>query len=135
MVERRNQIAHGSDISDILDISALEPYLLFLGKYCQAVFEILSKEIIKQESIHKLKKIKRVIKVINSSILAFEIENKTIRVGDSLIIETVDGDFYKTSILSIQLDNQSYPDIEIADKREIGVKVDCRIKQNQSFYI
>jgi RiboL-PSP-HEPN len=135
LVERRNQIAHGSDISDILDISALEPYLRFLEKYCQAVFEILNKEIIKQESIHKLRKITKVIKVINNSILAFEIENKTIRVGDSLIVETVDGDFYKTSILSIQLNNQSYQEIEIADKREIGVKVDCRIKENQSFYI
>jgi hypothetical protein len=73
--------------------------------------------------------------VFNNSILAFEIENKTIRVGDSLIIETVDGDFCKTSILSIQLDNQSYPEIEIVDKRQIGIKVDYRIKQNQSFYI
>ena len=135
LVERRNQIAHGSDISDILDISALEPYLRFLEKYCQAVFEILDKEIIKQESIYKLEKITRVIKVINNSILAFEIENKTIRVGDRLIIETVDGDFYRTSVLSIQLDNESYSEIEITDKRQIGVKVDCRIRQNQSFYI
>jgi RiboL-PSP-HEPN len=135
LVERRNQIVHGSDISDILDISALEPYLRFLEKYCQAVFEILGKEIIKQESIHKLRKITKVINVFNNSILAFEIENKTIRVGDSLIIETVDGDFCKTSILSIQLDNQSYPEIEIVDKRQIGIKVDYRIKQNQSFYI
>ena len=134
-VERRNQIAHGSDISDILDISALEPYLRFLEKYCQAIFEILDKEIIKQESIHKLEKITRVIKVINNSILAFEIENKTIRVGDRLIIETVDGDFYRTSVLSIQLDNESYSEIEITDKRQIGVEVDCRIRQNQSFYI
>jgi RiboL-PSP-HEPN len=135
LVERRNQIAHGSDILDILDISALEPYLRFLEIYCQALFEILNKELIKQESIHKLTKITKVIQVINHSILAFEIENKTIRVGDSLVIETTDGDFYKTSILSIQLDNQSYPEIEITDKKKIGVKIDCRIKQNQWFYI
>ena len=73
--------------------------------------------------------------MINNSILAFEIENKTIRVGDRLIIETVDGDFYRTSVLSIQLDNESYSEIEITDQRQIGVKVDCRIRQNQSFYI
>lgn len=135
LVERRNQIAHGSDISDILDISALEPYLQFLEKYCQAIFETLDKEAIKQESIHKFKKIDRVIKVIDNSILACEIENKAIKVGDRLIIETVDSDFYKTSILNIQVDNQSYPEIEITDRREIAVKVDRRIKQNQSFYI
>ena len=53
LVERRNQIAHGSEVLDLLDISTLEPYIQFLAKYCQAIFEILFEQVIKQESIQQ----------------------------------------------------------------------------------
>ncbi|AFZ01947.1 MAE_28990/MAE_18760 family HEPN-like nuclease [Calothrix sp. PCC 6303] len=135
LVERRNQIAHGSEILDILNISELESYIQFLEKYCQAVFEILAEEFIKQESIYTFQKIEKVIKIFGNRILAFEIENYKIKIGDILIIETIEGKFYKKPILTIELNNESHAEIIIMEKQNIAVSVEPSIKENQTFYI
>ncbi|MGJ5629363.1 MAE_28990/MAE_18760 family HEPN-like nuclease [Nostoc sp. CALU 1950] len=135
LVERRNQIAHGSEVLDILSISGLEPYIQFLEKYCQALLEILVEEFIKKESISTFKKIEKVIKIFSNKVLAFEIENYTIKVEDMLIIETAEGNFYKKPILTIQLNNDSYTELRITEKANISISVDTKIKENQTFYI
>jgi hypothetical protein len=135
LVERRNQIAHGSETLDILGLSGLEPYIQFLEVYCQAIFETLFEKIIKQESIHTFQKIEKVVKIFSSKILAFEIENYTIEVGDMLIVETTEGRFYKKPILEIELDKIKYQKLPISDKKNIAVLVDHKIKETQTFYI
>lgn len=135
LVERRNQIAHGSETLDILDTSGLEPYIQFLEKYCQAIFETLTEEFIKQESIHTFQKIEKVVKIFGGKVLAFEIENYTIKVGDILIVETIDKKFYKKQILTIELNNESHQELKIYEKTNIAVSVDPTITKNQIFYI
>lgn len=136
LVERRNQIAHGSEeVDDLLSISELEPYIQFLEKYCQAIFETLFEQVIKEESIHTFQQLENVIKIFGSKVLAFEIEDYTIKVGDMLIIETKEGRFYKKPILTIQLDNTEYPELPITEKTKIAVSVDHKIKDNHTFYI
>ncbi|MBD2568548.1 MAE_28990/MAE_18760 family HEPN-like nuclease [Anabaena lutea] len=136
LVERRNQIAHGSEeVDDILSISELDPYIQFLEKYCQAIFQTLFEQVIKNESIHTFQKIENVIKVHYSKILAFELESYTIKVGDMLIIQTKDGRFYKKPILTIELNNERYPELTITEKTKIAVSVEPKIKDNQIFYI
>ncbi len=135
LVERRNQIAHGSETLDILDISGLEPYIQFLEVYCQAIFETLVENIIKQESIHSFLKIEKVVKIFNSKILAFEIDNYTIEVGDMVIVETAEGRFSKKPILEIQLDSITYQELTISEKTNISVRVEPKIKDSQTFYI
>jgi RiboL-PSP-HEPN len=135
LVERRNQIAHGSEALDILNISELEVYIQFLETYCQAIFEILSEELIKKESIHTFQNIEKVIKIFDNKILAFEIDNYTIKVGDILIVETTERKFLKKSILTIQLDNKSYTELTILEKKNIAISVEPNIKENQKFYI
>jgi hypothetical protein len=136
LVERRNQIAHGSEeVDDILSISELEPYIQFLEKYCQAIFEILFEQLLKQESINTFQKIENVIQIFANKVLAFEIENYTIKVGDMLIIQTKEGRFYKKPILTIELNNQREPEFTITEKTEIVVSVEPKIKDNQIFYI
>lgn len=136
LVERRNQIAHGSEtLDDILGISGLEPYIQFLEVYCQAIFETLFEEFIKQESIYTFQKIEKVVQIFGSKILGFEIENYRIKVGDLLIIETAEGRFYKKPILEIQSNNITYPELTISEKINISVRVEPKIKENQTFYL
>jgi len=135
LVERRNQIAHGSETLYILGISGLEPYIQFLEVYCQAIFETLFEEFIKQESIYTFQKIEKVVQIFGSKILGFEIENYTIKVGDLLIIETAEGRFYKKPILEIQLNNITHQELTISEKIDISVRVEPKIKENQKFYI
>ncbi|NTW19843.1 MAG: hypothetical protein HGA42_09650, partial [Nostocales cyanobacterium W4_Combined_metabat2_030] len=136
LVERRNQIAHGSEeVDDILSISELEPYIQFLEKYCQAIFQTLFEQVIKNESIHTFQKVENVIKIFGNKVLAFAIENYTIKVGDMLIIQTKEGRFYKKPILTIELNNQREPEFTITEKTKIAVSVDYKIKDNHTFYI
>lgn len=136
LVERRNQIAHGSEEVDaILSTSEIEPYIQFLEKYGQAIFEILVEQIIKQESIYRFQKIENVIKVFGSRVLAFEIEKYTIKIGDMLIIETQQRRCYKTPILTIELEKQQYSELTISEKTKIAVSVNFKIKDTHTFYI
>jgi hypothetical protein len=136
LVERRNQIAHGSEeVDDILSISELEPYIQFLEKYCQAIFQTLFEQVIKEESRHTFQKVENVIKIFGNKVLAFELENYTIKVGDMLIIQAKEGRFYKKPILTIQLDNTEYPELIVTEKTKIAASVDHKIKDNHTFYI
>ncbi len=136
LVERRNQIAHGSErLDNILNISELEPYVDFLEKYCQALFEILSEELIKKESMYKFQKVEKIIKIFSNKILAFEVENYTIKVGDVLIVETIEGNFFKRNILTIGLNNELHTELTVTEKTNIAISVEPHIKENQKFYI
>ncbi|MCA2735419.1 MAG: hypothetical protein IM470_16670 [Microcystis sp. M158S2] len=135
LVERRNEIAHGAETLNILSKSELEPYIKFLEKYCQAVFEILTEQFIKQKSIHKFQKIENVINVFNKTILAFEIENYTIKVGDTLIVESQEGHFCEKSINTIQLDGVPHQEIIVTEKKNIGISVEPKISDKNTFYI
>ena len=52
-----------------------------------------------------------------------------------LIVETKEGRFYKKPILTIELDKTEYPELTIIEKTSIGVSVEPKIKNNQTFYI
>ena len=67
--------------------------------------------------------------------MAFEIENYEIKVGDILIVKTVNGRFFNKPILEIQIDNVSYQQITITNKINIAVRVEPTIKKNQEFFI
>jgi plastocyanin len=135
LVERRNEIAHGSETLNIFSLSELEPYIEFLEKYCQAIFEVLVDQFIKQKSIYKFQKIEKVVKIFNNEILAFEVADYTIKVGDTLIIETKEGQFHEKTIDSIELDNESYQELIISEKKNIAISVAFRINKNQTFYV
>jgi len=136
LVERRNQIAHGSETLDnILDISELKLYIDFLETYCQSIYEILFDELIKKESMYKFQKIEKVIEIYSKKILAFEIENYTIKVGDILIVETKEGKFFKKPIQTIELNKKPHTELIITEKTNIAICVEPDIKKNQTFYI
>lgn len=136
LVTRRNDIAHGVNIDDILNITEFDDYIEFLENYGQAIFEILIEKEIEYEASHlciKIQNIKGVYK--KGSILCFEIENNKIKVGDNIIIKITDDSFIKKEILGIQKDKEAFDELDITDKIDIGVNLDGGITQNQIFYI
>jgi hypothetical protein len=137
LVERRNYIAHGSEISDILGLSELESYIEFLEVYCHAVFDVLKEELIKLEIIHRFCQIEsgNVINVFNDQILAVKIQNRKVSVGDFIVVENPDGSLIKKSILEIQVNNVSFESISIDSVCNVGLRVDPSIKKNCKFYM
>ena len=52
LVERRNYIAHGGQIDDILNITEFDEYINFLEAYGKAIFQALSERLIEFEAKH-----------------------------------------------------------------------------------
>lgn len=135
LVTRRNDIAHGVNIDDILRITEFDDYIEFLEKYGQAIFETLVEKEVEYEASYSYIKIANVIKIYNNSILCFEIENNRIRVGDKIIVKTTDNHFLKKEIIEIKKDNKEFDELNIAEKANIGVNLGGSIRENQTFYM
>jgi hypothetical protein len=88
IVTRRNDIAHGVNIDNILGITEFDDYIEFLEKYGQAIFETLVEKETEYEASYLYTQIGSVIKIYDKRILCFEIENNKIKVGDKIIIKT-----------------------------------------------
>lgn len=135
LVSKRNEVAHGVDILNILDIEELNKYIDFVEVYCSAIFDILLQNYIKQECKYKFQLIEIVHNVINSSILLCDVENVLIKVGDFLNIETPNGQFYRNQILDLQKNRQSFTNFNICEKESIGIQLKLNIRQNYKFYV
>jgi hypothetical protein len=136
IVERRNLIAHGSNIiDDILDRAVLTTYINFVRLYCEAIFECLLGEYTKQESLVSFQQVQLVHNVWKNSIVGFEIENYTIKINDLLIIQTANNLFFKTPILELQKNRQSYEELQVIEKTDIAVRVEIPINMNCKFHL
>ncbi|HCN41486.1 MAG TPA: hypothetical protein DIS95_03600 [Proteus vulgaris] len=136
LVVRRNDIAHGGDIDDILNITKFDEYINFLENYGKAVFQALIERLIEFEAEHLYQKIERVRGIFSKgAVLCFEIENNEICVGDSIIVKLVDGGFIKKEILEIQIERESIQTISMKEPTDIGINLGGGISNGQTFFV
>ena len=136
LVERRNDIAHGVHIDNILNITEFEDFINFLESYGKALFEIIVEKEIQYEANNLFDKIEKIYNVIHhGTVLCFEIKDNTITVGDFVIIEKPDGTYLKSKILEIQHNSVNVPKIETKERLDIGIKLDAKITKKHFFYI
>lgn len=126
LVERRNTIAHGSKIDDLLDLSALKPFIEFLEKYCTAIFEVINEKDIKNQTIGKYQKVTCVGIFHKKTVIGIYIENYSIKLNDWIIIKTPkEGEehFYKKSIKSLGKGGiNNYEELQIVEGENIGIE-------------
>jgi len=135
LVTRRNDIAHGVNIDNILGITEFDDYIKFLEKYGEAIFETLVEKEVEYEAEFLCQKITNVKKIFNNRILCFEIEHGNIKVGDCVIIENSNSYFFKKVILKIQKNRETFDEINVTKKTDVGLDLGGDIKENQIFYI
>lgn len=136
LVVRRNDIAHGESIDDILNITEFSGYVNFLEGYGRAVFQTLVERKIQYEADFLYKKIDEVKGIFKAgSVLCFEIESNEIRIGDNIIIKLQDGGFFKKEILEIQKNNQKFDNLLITSRENIGVNLGGGLSNGQTFFI
>ena len=135
LVDFRNEIAHGVEITQILNKTELESYIEFLLYYGQAIFDVLREKEIEYEIKNSYMEIDDIIDVYNSSILAFNIEYYKIQKGDFIIVETSNKQLFKKKVMDIQLNNISYDQLSINEKSSIAINLDNGIKKNYKFYL
>jgi len=128
LVERRNRISHGAKIDDLLDLSALEPYIEFLEKYCIAILRVLEEKDIKNHTIEKYQEFSCQGIFHKHSSIGLAIENYIIKKGDWVIIKTAEQGnehFYKKEIISLGKDGKNdYSELRIEEKTNVAVGID-----------
>ncbi len=143
LVERRNTIAHGAEIDDLLELSALAPYMKFLEKYCYAIFSVLEEKDIENHTIEKYVEVDCQGVFFNKTVIGLAIENCSIKIGDWVIIKTAEQSnerFHKKEIKSLGKDDKNdYSELKIEEKTNIAIKIDnsesLPITDKCTFYI
>ena len=137
LVNRRNEIGHGSKIDEILDISMYLDYTDSLKKYMAVIFEAISEKELEYKSIHQYQQIQTIHKILKNSILCFELQNNSLKKGDFIIIKSAENVFFKRTIIDIQINKKSVDNAQTNNKLDIGIDlgVGKQIKANQTFYI
>jgi len=136
LVVRRNDIAHGEDIDDILNVAEFDDYVNFLEGYGKAIYQTFVEKSIEHESTHLYKKIENIKHILKrGSILCFEIEDNEIKVGDSIIIKLEDESFLKKEIIEIEKDNIKFDGLSITTSENIGLNLGGGLSKGQTFFI
>jgi len=135
LADRRNDVAHGVT-AEILSNEILLDYVTFFEAYGNAIYDVIRRETlpykIKYQSSVQLGK---AIKVFNNSIVCLSLHNVGIKVGDTLVSQTPDNNYYDGIIEELQIDKVSYQEIEPRDSVTIGIKVPFKAKENQTFIL
>lgn len=143
IVERRNEIAHGSRIDELLHLSALEQYIEFLEKYCIAIFQVLKEKDIENQTIIEYKEVTCIKVFPHKNVIGISLEEYTIKIGDWIIIKTAElgnEHFYKQEIKSLGKDKIiDYKEIQIKELTNISIGIEklesLTITQNCTFYL
>lgn len=136
LVERRNDIAHGEEIVNLLNVTEFDDYVNFLEGYGRAIFQTLLERITEFEADFLYKKID-IIKGIyrDGSILCFEIEDVDICKGDNIIVKIFDGGFIKKEIFEIQENYKSFDKLLVTTPKDVGVNLGGGLSNGQTFFI
>lgn len=135
LVSRRNDIAHGRDIDNILNITEFDDYMSFLEEYGNAIFRIIEEKEIEYEAKFNFTRIENIKGVYNHKILCFEIEDTTLNLGDPIIVKTSSKNYIKKYILGIQVKNNNQNSVTAIGKIDVGIELKSGLTDKQLFYI
>lgn len=138
LVSRRNDIAHGEQIDELLDISMFQEYIDALKSYMIKIFESIIEKELEYQSLHNCIKIDAVHSIHGNYILCFRLNKNSIRVGDTLIIKNKKNIFFQGEIINIEKDGIKQVEVETDTEVDIGIELvnlSYKIKKNQEFFI
>ena len=136
LVQRRNVIAHGSKIDDLLSLDILDQYCSYIISLMESIYlSLLEKyyEIMVSKNIAQ--KIGSSIKVIDNRIVCINSSNINIKIGQVLIGKNGKDVFSWGKIESIQLDGKDINEVEADKAVDIGMAVSFKAKDNFTYYL
>jgi RiboL-PSP-HEPN len=135
LANRRNDVAHGSPVTDILSRDILCTYVNFIEAYADGLALIAYEQTL-PSMLKRAVPLGRPISVIDNRIVCIEFPTGQIRVGDTLIAKTQDTSrpFKGGCIKEIQQDHVSLETVNGGPDVKIGLLVEFGAKQNQEFY-
>lgn len=127
LVERRNEVAHGNSITEILSTSEIEPLIEFLETYFNEIFQIVNDDICQQVLLFKKKEKAYEInnfRIFKGNIAGFMKEDEYHISKDSLFILEFGESLRLTKIENL-----------IEKKGAITIKIPANIKRLKKLYL
>lgn len=136
LIDYRNDAAHGAFIDTILSSNALLELCDFVEALCQALAELVTCQIIKQQtSTGQAQEIGRITEWFKQSQAAVvKVEEMTLSVGTSVFLV---GEAYcqLARIQIIQLDNADQESVQTIHGMEVGLRFDVEARKKLRLYV
>lgn len=138
LAERRNRIAHGSEETNILDISELNRYIKYIKNLACCLNYVVFEQVIPLVVRYgdNITKIGKPIAKFASTTVGIEAYRIKLAVGDILFIERGKGERYTFGqVDSIKINNESFSEVDATQKLvQMGIKLDCKVDEECIFY-
>lgn len=136
LANRRNDVAHGTPVDDILSRDLLRSYVAFIEAYAGGLALVVFERSL-PIMLQKALVLGAAIVVHDHRIVCVNLPTGQVAVGDLLIAKTVDSSrpFKGGQIKEIQQNHVSVDKIDGGPGVQIGMLVDFGAKDNQEFYI
>lgn len=137
LVERRNWIAHGSDVDDIFSLAILDNYIYYVEALLDSIYEICEKSmytfIITHGNVHYLGK---PIHVYNNEIVCISSQYCVLTAGTIMFAKNEKTQEIKCGkILSIQHQKKELISTSKEESINVGIKVTFYAKENWTYGI
>jgi hypothetical protein len=135
LANRRNDVAHGTPVDDILSRDLLRNYVAFVEAYAKGLALVVYEQSLPSMLSHAIH-LGTAIDVFDSKIVCVNLPAGKISVGDILIAKTPEArrPFRGGPVLEIQVDHVSVPEVNGGTGVQIGLLVGFGAKINQEFY-
>lgn len=135
LIERRNVVAHGSEVDDLLSFDYLDQYAEYISLLMAPIYEALLYDYycitIKANTVNTLG---LPIKVFNNSIVCINSSHYGIKVGDTLIGMNSQGEIQWGAIQSIEIDGKRVQEVPSLQAVNVGMVVPFKAKDIYTYY-
>lgn len=136
LVERRNVVAHGSEVDDLLSFDLLDQYSEYIALLMSPIYEALLYNfysiLVDTKSVTVLG---TPINVFNNSIVCINSANNSIKIGDVIISQNGDGDLDWGSIQSIKIEDACVDEVDPSKAVDIGMAVSFKAKKTFTYFL
>ncbi len=135
IAERRNEIAHGVEITELLSMQLLLQYVDIVQAFAAALWSQVMSAALKSLTQHHAVAHGDPVAVFNNEIVCVRCSTGQLGVGDLLIGQRPDGSFRGGVILEMQVDNDPVTQIDASESPiDVGLKVGFHAKENDKYW-
>lgn len=136
LIGERNIISHGIteeriDFNIIVD--EIIPFIILFSKLIndEVIKKVYTFLLLRKDS--SIVKLSKKYKCINNKIICLNTLNTVLCKGDKLLIKTPNGDYFISSVVKIEIENEEYENA--SSNIDVGLELDKKIKKDYDFYM
>lgn len=129
---RRNEVAHGSELTSLLSNEIIIDYVSFIENYCTSLYALLLNEYNKLLFSSSTNFITPILRPTNY-VICCELENRELNSESIFIIKKPDGNFpqfERRFVTSLEISREKHEAITITEKTKIGIQFSKIVKDN-----